>query len=72
MIHLRREEHKNEEYYYCFVLNNMFEHKINVNKKDNKNQTILHLALEIGFCEFVKFLFIKNLNLEFCKGIFFR
>ena len=50
----------------------MFEHKINVNKKDNKNQTILHLALEIGFCEFVKFLFIKNLNLEFCKGIFFR
>lgn len=45
----------------------MFANNVNINKKDLKQQSILHISLEIGLCEISKILINKN-KIELCKG----
>jgi len=53
------------------ILTYMLQSNVNLNKKDSKEQTILHLALEDGFCEFVKLLILKY-PVEYCSGRYYR
>ncbi len=46
----------------------MIELSIDINLKNQRNQTILHISLEKGLCDIVKLL-LNSGKIEFCHGL---